>query len=266
MARPSASEDTCRGGSSTENRVRACYLPSGVRRSIQSSASVRVRSTSGLPMRFSRRSTPFSPRHSVARVFRRSTWLLRAFWEPPPFLDEAFSALPLSSTGLGPGSSSARDLWPRIGVGLERVPPKPSAGGASSPSESSSRAVAPTFTASRRARALARVSAIRIRCGTMLRPTLCGLASPMPEKRLSSSISAVALTMATLPLESSGTWMSSVSMPLKQHVALALPLDKELFSHGAPLASFPDYGLPVVLALEGDPIAHRDYPARRTFP
>ena len=44
-------------------------------------------------------------------------------------------------------------------------------------------------------------------------PTFSGLASPIPEKCLPSSISAVALTIATLPFASSGTWMSSVSMP-----------------------------------------------------
>src|SRR5919205_2483524 len=87
-------------------RLRRRYLPSGVRRSIQSSASARVRSASGLPMRFSRRSTPFSPRHSVARVLRRSTWLLRALWVPLPLLEEfpASWALPLSS-------STAPDSW-----------------------------------------------------------------------------------------------------------------------------------------------------------
>src|SRR5919107_1996753 len=83
-------------GASRAVLLLASYLPSGVRRSIQSSASARVRSASGLPMRFSRRSTPFSPRHSVARVLRRSTWLLRAFCERP--LEGVSCARPLSST------------------------------------------------------------------------------------------------------------------------------------------------------------------------
>src|SRR5215212_9806952 len=61
-----------------KRRSPSCYRPSGVRRSIHSSASARVRSASGLPMRFSSRSMPFSPRHSTASVLRRSTWLLRA--------------------------------------------------------------------------------------------------------------------------------------------------------------------------------------------
>src|SRR5215211_6851997 len=65
--------------------------PSGVRRSIHSSASARVMSVSGLPRRVSRRSTPFSPRHSTASVFRRSTWLLRAFPAPPFFEGAGFS-------------------------------------------------------------------------------------------------------------------------------------------------------------------------------
>src|ERR687895_337532 len=69
----------------TSDRAPASYSrPSGVRRSIHSSASARVMSWSGLPRRFSRRSTPFSPRHSTASVFSRSTWLLRAFPAPPP--------------------------------------------------------------------------------------------------------------------------------------------------------------------------------------
>ena len=68
--------------------------PSGVRRSIHSSASARVMSVSGLPRRFSRRSTPFSPRHSTASVFRRSTWLLRAFPAPPLFEEAGFSGCP----------------------------------------------------------------------------------------------------------------------------------------------------------------------------
>src|SRR5829696_6420491 len=78
--------------------------PSGVRRSIHSSASARVMSLSGLPRRFSRRSTPFSPRHSTASVFRRSTWLLRAL--PASLLEEAgFSACPFGV------SCSAAALW-----------------------------------------------------------------------------------------------------------------------------------------------------------
>ena len=76
-------------------RVPAGYSrPSGVRRSIHSSASARVMSVSGLPRRFSRRSTPFSPRHSTASVFRRSTWLLRAFPAPPLFEEAGFSGCP----------------------------------------------------------------------------------------------------------------------------------------------------------------------------
>src|ERR687894_218987 len=165
-----------------------------------------------------------------------------------------------------------------MGVGRFRaVVPKSSAGGASSPSESSSRAVAPTFTASRRARAFALVSAIRIRCGTMLRPTFSGEASPIPEKRRPSSISAVALTIATLPLESSGTWTSSVSMPLRPRpcASSSNPAYKTYClpwrvirnsSLMVPLASFPDDGLPIVLAFEGDPIAHGYYAARRPLP
>ena len=51
----------------------------GVRRSIHSSASVRESSPRGLPIRLSRRATPFSPRSSSARVLSRSIWLLRAF-------------------------------------------------------------------------------------------------------------------------------------------------------------------------------------------
>src|SRR5215212_4096336 len=265
------------------------YRPSGVRRSIHSSASVRVRSASGLPMRFSSRSTPFSPRHSTASVLRRSTWLLRALPDAPLREElagaEDSSVLPLPSAARFSWAepSSARESgWAlRIGVGRlrwEPRDPKLSAGGASSPSESSSRAVAPTFTASRKARAFARVSAIRIRCGTMLRPTFSGLASPIPEKRRPSSISAVALTIATLPFASSGTWTSSVSMPLRPRLcasssnpanrtyclpclvimnsSLMMPL----------LASFPNDGLPIVFALEGDPIAHGYYAARRPLP
>ena len=52
-----------------------------------------------------------------------------------------------------------------------------------------------------------RVSAIRMTCGTMFLPKFSGEASPIPEKCLPSSISAVAFTIATLPLPSLGTWM-----------------------------------------------------------
>src|SRR5215217_6731188 len=191
--------------------------PSGVRRSIHSSASARVMSLSGLPRRFSRRSTPFSPRHSTASVFSRSTWLLRALPAPPLLEEGGFSACPFGvSCSVVASWEEPREefcLPPRMGVGLPREGELWETGGASSPSESSSRAVAPTFTASRRARAFALVSAIRIRCGAMLRPTLSGLASPIPEKRRSSSISAVAFTMATFPFDSSGIWIRSVSMP-----------------------------------------------------
>src|SRR5215211_8491905 len=256
--------------------------PSGVRRSIHSSASARVMSLSGLPRRFSRRSTPFSPRHSTASVFSRSTWLLRALPAPPLLEEGGFSACPFGvSCSVVASWEEPREefcLPPRMGVGLPREGELWETGGASSPSESSSRAVAPTFTASRKARAFARVSAIRIRCGTMLRPTFSGLASPIPEKRRPSSISAVALTIATLPFASSGTWTSSVSMPLRPRLcasssnpanrtyclpclvimnsSLMMPL----------LASFPNDGLPIVFALEGDPIAHGYYAARRPLP
>src|SRR5918994_3898991 len=107
------------------------YRPSGVRRSIHSSASARVRSASGLPMRFSSRSTPFSPRHSTASVLRRSTWLLRALPDAPLREElagaEDSSVLPLSSAARDAraGASLAREpRWAlRIGVGRLRWEP-----------------------------------------------------------------------------------------------------------------------------------------------
>ncbi|HWE61067.1 MAG TPA: hypothetical protein VHB98_05100 [Chloroflexota bacterium] len=52
----------------------------------------------------------------------------------------------------------------------------------SSLSASSSSAVTPTLIASRSARAFARVSLMRTVCMAIMRPTFCGLASPMPPK------------------------------------------------------------------------------------
>ena len=67
----------------------------------------------------------------------------------------------------------------------------------------------PTLTASRRARALARVSAMRIRALTIIRLTLPGSASPMPVK-VPLSVVTSARQMATCPLSLDGTWTSCV--------------------------------------------------------
>src|SRR5918998_988317 len=67
--------------------------------------------------------------------------------------------------------------------------------------------------ASLRARALALVSAIRIRCGAIVRFTFCGEASPMPAN-LPSSVRITAFTIATSPFSFAGTCKSSVSMLL----------------------------------------------------
>src|ERR1041384_3105134 len=81
----------------------------------------------------------------------------------------------------GPG----RRAWPRL------------------PASNSSEETTPQLTASRRARALARVSATRIRCGTRKASTLPGSASPRPSK-WPRSVSTAALTMASRPFSSLG--------------------------------------------------------------
>ena len=76
-----------------------------------------------------------------------------------------------------------------------------------------------------------------------MRPTFCGLASPMPAN-LPSSIRTTARTIATSPFSAAGTCKSSVSMLLQtpavrllqearvQDETLALPLDHVLLTHG----------------------------------
>jgi hypothetical protein len=68
--------------------------------------------------------------------------------------------------------------------------------------------------ASLRARAFARVSAIRITCGAIVRLTFSGEASPIPVN-LPSSVRTTALTIATSPFAASGTCNRSVSMLLR---------------------------------------------------
>src|ERR1051325_4437934 len=70
-------------------------------------------------------------------------------------------------------------------------------------SSNSSEETTPQLTASRRARALARVSDTRIRCGTRKASTLPGSASPRPSK-WPRSVSTAALTMASRPFSSLG--------------------------------------------------------------
>ena len=76
-------------------------------------------------------------------------------------------------------------------------------------SASSSSATIPTLTASRRARALARVSAIRIRAVTIIRDTFPGSASPIPVK-VPRSVVTSARQMAICPFSLLGACRSWV--------------------------------------------------------
>ena len=97
-------------------------------------------------------------------------------------------------------------------------------------------AIMATFTASRRARALARVSARRMSAFTIIRLTLLGSASPMPVK-LPFSVATSARQMATLPFWAEGTCTNSVLIERSRSISR--------LSHGVlPVSARPGEGTP----------------------